>query len=1035
MTRGRSIHLWGVTQNNLKNIEVEIPLNSFTVVCGPSGSGKSSLAFQTLYAEGQRRYIESLSSYARQFLGKAPKPELEGISNIPPAIAIEQKNSVKTSRSTVGTSTEIVDYLRLLFEKIGAPTCPTYKFTIDKDSPTDATRKTIHQLEGQRGYILSPVFETSTTPGGAQRLPADTLLKLMMQDGFLRILVPHGARMPSAKAIASKSKTKAETKGVKKTSKRAAIDRDDDDAGPAAGDEANESLSVLNATASIGLPTCRPLESIKNVGTIYEVKPTDTSKVLPLSDFYIVIDRVGFKAEDEGRIGDSIAQAYSATLKFNFGLDAGRAVMITTDGKKLSFSEDRSCTQCGFTFPNPSAALFSFNSPIGACPTCNGFGNTLLLDEAKIVPNPALSISEGAIAPFAMPSSAYDKKQLLAYCKKSGIDLKTPWSRLPQVQKEKVWNGDEKFYGVVGFFEYLETKKYKMHVRVFLSRFKSPQPCTVCKGSRLKPETQLFLVGGEPIAKLSGMTIGALYKFIGGLTLTPMQDEIAGEVFRQLRSRLKFLNDVGVEYLTLDRATRTLSGGEYQRLNLAKQLGMGLSQTLYVLDEPTVGLHPRDNDRLIGILKQLNDLGNTLVIVEHDHDVIANSTNIIEMGPGSGHLGGHVIYSGPTRDFYSAKGSITAPYLRDDSPLKKLDLRTRKTAIEEHRFAIEIKGARGNNLKNVNVKFPLNRLVTVTGVSGSGKSTLVSQTLYPIVAQHLRVEYLLGQAFDDIKGLEHLKGVLFIDQSPIGKTARSNPVTYLKIFDAIRTLMAALPESKLRGYTAGTFSLNVDGGRCPVCKGLGVEVVDMMFMDDVALVCDACDGRKYRRELLEVKYRDKNIFEILNLTVDEALEFFMAYPNIRKPLVFLREVGLGYIRLGQSANTLSGGESQRLKIAREFVGTQQKNTLYILDEPTTGLHFREIEMLMKVLHKLVEAGGSVILIEHNLDVIRSSDWIIDLGPDAGAAGGEIVAQGSPAEVMKAPRSLTGRYLRQYLEPHTNQPKSSSQAEDKSEART
>ncbi len=1001
-TPQRTIHLWGVKQNNLKDIEVEIPLGSFTVVCGPSGSGKSSLAFQTLYAEGQRRYIESLSSYARQFLGKAPKPEIEGISNIPPAIAIEQKNSVKTSRSTVGTTTEIVDYLRLLFEKIGAPTCPVYKFKIDKDSPTDATRKTLRALEGKRGYVLAPVL--------AGRVPSETLLKMMLQEGFLRILIPHGAQMPAPKGATAKGKTKAESK-TKKPSKRQAVGDEN------SAENTGDGRSVLNATASIGLPNCRPLEELKDIGTVYEIKPSDKPTVLPVSDFYIVIDRVGFKSEDEGRIADSITQAYAATLKFNFGLDAGRAVLITTEGQKLSFSEDRSCTQCGFTFPEPSAALFSFNSPIGACPTCNGFGNTLLLDEAKVIPNPKLSISEGAVAPFWMPSSAYDKKQLLAFCKKASIDIKTPWFRLTQSQREKVWNGDDKFYGVVGFFDYLETKKYKMHVRVFLSRYKSPQPCNVCKGSRLKPETQLFLVGGQPISKLSAMTLGELLKFVNGLTLTPAQEELAGEVFRQLRARLGFLNDVGVEYLTLDRATRTLSGGEYQRLNLAKQLGMGLSQTLYVLDEPTVGLHPRDNDRLIGILKKLNELGNTLVVVEHDHDVIANSTDIVEMGPGSGHLGGTVIYSGETEDFYSSKNSITAPYLRDDSPLKKLDLRTRKTEIIEHKYALELKGARGHNLKNIDVKFPLNRLVTVTGVSGSGKSTLVSQTLYPIVAQHLRVEYLLGQPFDDIKGLDHLRGVLFIDQSPIGKTARSNPVTYLKVFDAIRTLMAALPESKLRGYTAGTFSLNVDGGRCPVCKGLGVEVVDMMFMDDVSLVCDSCDGRKYRRELLEVKYKDKNIDQILNMTVDEALDFFVAYPGIRKPLIFLREVGLGYLRLGQSASTLSGGESQRLKIAREFIGTQQKNTLYILDEPTTGLHFREIEMLMRVLHKLVESGGSVILIEHNLDVIRSSDWIIDLGPEAGAGGGEIVAQGTPQDLMKSPKSLTGQYLRKYLEPH------------------
>lgn len=1005
----KSIHLWGVRQNNLKNIDVEIPLGSFTVVCGPSGSGKSSLAFQTLYAEGQRRYIESLSSYARQFLGKAPKPELDGISNIPPAIAIEQKNSVKTSRSTVGTTTEVIDYLRLLFEKTGAPTCPTYGFRITNDAPTEATKKVVQELEGKRGYILAPV----TFKQG--RLPAETILKLLIQEGYQRIFIPPGAEMPAVKTKRGSAKEAMSTKkkATKKSAeKSAATTSDSDEAGEA---NEGESLSAMQATASVGLPKCREFDSSSEIGTVYEIQPTDSESVLPLSDFFIVIDRVAFKADDVGRIGDSISQAYQATLKFNVGLDAGRVTVLTTEGKRLSFSADRACAQCGFTFPTPSAALFSFNSPIGACSACNGFGNTLSLDEAKIVPNPALSLSEGALHPFSMPSAAYDRKQLASYCKSAGIDMKLPWNRLSQAAREKIWNGDGKFYGVTGLFEYLETKKYKMHVRVFLSRYKSPQPCGACKGARLKPETQLFLVGGKSIHQLSTMTVGELYKFINSLQLSATEEELAGEVYRQLRSRLKFLNDVGVEYLTMDRPTRSLSGGEYQRLNLAKQLGMGLSQTLYVLDEPTVGLHPRDNDRLIGILKQLNDLGNTLVVVEHDHDVIANSNHIIEVGPGSGHLGGKIVYSGETKGFYSNKDSATAIYLRADSPLKKLDLRTRQTSIADHRFAIELKGCRGNNLKNIDAKFPLNRLVTVTGVSGSGKSTLVSQTLYPIVAQHLRVEYRIGQPFDDIRGLEHLKGVLFIDQSPIGKTARSSPVTYLKIFDAIRALMSALPESKLRGYTPGTFSLNVDGGRCPVCKGLGVEVVDMMFMDDVALVCDSCDGKKYRRELLEVKYKDKNIHEMLNMTVDEAMEFFVAYPQIRKPLSFLREVGLGYVRLGQSASTLSGGESQRLKIAREFIGTQQKGTLYILDEPTTGLHFREIEMLMRVLHRLVESGGSVILIEHNLDVIRSSDWVIDLGPDAGKNGGEIVAAGSPVELMANSKSLTGHYLKRYLE--------------------
>jgi excinuclease ABC subunit A len=660
-----------------------------------------------------------------------------------------------------------------------------------------------------------------------------------------------------------------------------------------------------------------------------------------------------------------------------------------------------------------------------------------------VIPNPSLSIADGALHPFNMPSASSDKRLLLEYCKgskaaragKAGkvlkkilkksskpdapefapIDVKVPWKDLPKADRDRLWKGDEKFFGVVGLFEYLETKKYKMHVRVFLSRYKSPFPCPSCKGSRLKPESQYVKVAGYGIGELSAMTVGDLSAVMGKLELTTVQEEVASDILLQLRSRLRFLNDVGVEYLTMDRPTRTLSGGEFQRLNLAKQLGMGLSQTLYVLDEPTVGLHPRDNDRLIGILKQLNALGNTLVVVEHDHDVIASSSNIIEMGPGSGHFGGEVIYSGPTAEFYGAPNSITAPFLRAKRANKVLK-ETRPVDIDSYKFTIELKGCRGHNLKNVDVKFPLNRLVTVTGVSGSGKSTLVGQTLYPLVARALKVEFIESQPYDEVTGLKHIHSVLFIDQSPIGKTARSNPVTYLKIYDAIRSILAATPEAKFRGYSAGTFSLNVDGGRCPLCKGLGFEVIDMMFMDDVRLICDACDGKKFRNEVLEVTYKNKNIFEMLNMTVSEAMDFFVAYPNIRKPLSFLKEVGLDYIRLGQSAGTLSGGESQRLKIAREFIAAQKKATLYILDEPTTGLHFREVEMLMKVLSKLVDAGGSVILIEHNLDVIASSDYVIDLGPEAGSRGGEVVAQGTPEAIMKTAASLTGRYLKAYSKP-------------------
>ncbi|HVK62375.1 MAG TPA: excinuclease ABC subunit UvrA, partial [Bdellovibrionales bacterium] len=866
----------------------------------------------------------------------------------------------------------------------------TYGFNIERESVTDATRKTLKAFSGARGYILAPVFKDRRVASGAK------LHQLLVQEGFQRIFVPSKAKFERAIPEAKTTKKKAARKAVE-----------------------NPEPNVNGALPSVGYPPCRPPEAQREVGQIIEIRPAasaaQAAKDLPASDFYIVIDRMAFSPDDEGRLSDSIGQAYTAALKFNTEIGGGRCTVVTTDGKELCFSEENSCAVCGFTFPQVTSQLFSFNNPVGACAACNGFGNILSLDEGKVIPNPNLTLTEGALAPFTMPSASADRRALMAYCKKEKIDTGTPWNKLPKDQRDAIWNGDDKFFGVVGLFDYLETKKYKMHVRVFLSRYKSAFTCPTCKGSRLKPESAYVKIDGFTIHQFSSMTIGELNEVFGKLKLTPAQTETAGEILLQIRSRLRFLNDVGVEYLTMDRQTKTLSGGEYQRLNLAKQLGMGLSQTLYVLDEPTVGLHPRDNDRLIGILKQLNELGNTLVVVEHDHDVIANSQNIIEMGPGSGHLGGEVCYSGATAEFYDAKNSATAPYLRGnrkvvaESPHRPVD-------IENFKYAIEIKGASGHNLKNVHVRIPLNRLVTVTGVSGSGKSTLISQTLYPAIAQALRVEYLQGQPYEKINGLDYIKNVLFIDQSPIGKTARSSPVTYLKVYDSIRSILASTPESKLRGYNSGTFSLNVDGGRCPVCKGLGYELIDMMFMDDVMLTCDACDGKKFRREVLEVTYKQKNIYEILNMTVSEAMDFFVAYPNIRKPLSFLKEVGLDYIRLGQSASTLSGGESQRLKIAREFIATGQKATLYILDEPTTGLHFREVEMLMKVLSKLVDAGGSVVLIEHNLDVIRSSDYIIDLGPDAGAKGGEVVAQGSPEDIMRNSRSLTGKYLKTYMRP-------------------
>ena len=951
----KSIHAWGIKQNNLKGVEVEIPIGSFTVVCGPSGSGKSSLAFETLYAEGQRRYIESLSSYSRQFLNKAPKPDLEGIENIPPAISIEQKNSVKSSRSTVGTTTELVDYQRLMFEKIGKAYCPDHGVELRIDSPSTAARRVLEHFAGTRGYILVRVPEKDRVVNEKK------LFGLLKAEGFARIYV--------GKKVQHKIEWKA---------------------------------GQDFATVEVG-------EVLDLNDAIF------TKKGVPKSEFFIVIDRVAFANDDQNRLADSLAQAFAASLRYTKSVLAAQAEVLTTDGRRLLLSEENSCSVCAHKFPQITSALFSFNSPVGACPECNGFGNKLILDPAKIVPNPDLTLAQGAIAPFAMPSAADDRKMMRSFAKKQKIPHDVPWAELTEKQRQLLWRGNDDFYGVLGLFEYLETKKYKMHVRVFISRFKSPFECPTCHGSRLKPEALQVLVKGKTIADLGAMTLEALYQFVQTIELTPSEAKICAEPLRQLRDRLKYLNDVGVGYLTVDRGTRTLSGGEFQRLQLANQLGMGLSRTLYVLDEPTVGLHPRDTDRLIGVLKRLRELGNTLVVVEHDHDVIRNATHVIEMGPGSGHLGGNVIFKGLSDAFLKAPESKTAAYLRPSEswvPLRE----PRPIDIKTYKHLLTFKGCRGHNLKTLDVSIPLNRMVTVTGVSGSGKSTLVTGTIYPVVARHLGVEFTPGMPFKSVKGLDQIKAVILIDQGPIGKTARSNPLTYLKIFDPIRTIMAGSSEAKLRGYNAGTFSLNVDGGRCPVCKGLGFEQIDMLFMDDLEIKCDACDGRRYRPEILEITYNHKNIDDILNMTVAEAMEFFVSYPNIRRPLSVLKEVGLDYLKLGQSASTLSGGESQRMKLARELAVAHQARTLYILDEPTTGLHFREVHLLLKVLDKLVEAGSSVLLVEHNLEVIKHSDYVIDVGPEAGERGGQIMAQGTPQQLMdQAAESLTGHYLKAYLD--------------------
>lgn len=931
------IELKGVKQNNLKNIDVDIPINSFTVICGPSGSGKSSLAFETLFAEGQRRYIESLSSYARQFLNQAPKPLLESIHNIPPAIALEQKNTVKNSRSTVGTTTEAIEYLRLFYSKLATAYCPNGHGRIQSDSPTSAADKLIAEWTGKRIYLCVLVKAKQ------KRFSDDIMLKSLIADGFSRLLVNQ-----------AKGKTGFDLKTV-------------------------------------------------------EINSKSKAKDLPKKDFYILIDRLALSAEDRGRLVDSLNQTYQMSIKYS-QQGYGTAQVLSTDNESRRFSDVVACSECDESLPPATPQLFSFNSPVGACEKCNGFGNTLDIDLHKVIPNPNLSLREGAILPFFMPSAGSARRKLATYCKDHDISMDTPWQKLPSQQRFELWEGNKHFFGVRGYFDHLETKKYKMHVRVFLARFKTAFVCPTCEGSRLKKVTQYYKIGKHAIHELCEMSLKDLSQFLTTHSFTEYERKMTKDIYEQLTNRVRFLNEIGVHYLTLSRQTRSLSGGEFQRLLLAKQLGMGLSQTLYVLDEPTIGLHPRDNDQLIKQLKELNQLGNTLVVVEHDQDVIKNSDHVIEMGPGSGYKGGSIVFNGDRAAFMDCKESNTNMFLTNT---RKEVYSPRPVGLKEYKYFIELKGCTGRNLQNTSVKFPLNRIVTVTGVSGSGKSTLVTETLYPALLTKLGIEYTRGEPYKKIIGTENLKNVLHINQSPVGKSERSNPATYLKIYDIIRDIYATTLKSRNRGYTSGTFSLNVNGGRCPVCKGLGYELIDMVFMDDIKTICQSCNGFKFQKEILEVDYKGKNIYQVLQMTVAEAMDFFVSYPNIRKPLSVLKQVGLDYLTLGQSTSSLSGGESQRIKIARELYKTNQKATLYILDEPTTGLHFREVQLLMSILHQIVETGGSVLLIEHNLEVMAQSDYIIDLGPEAGEDGGKVIAHGSPLEICKK-KTHTAKYLKEYL---------------------
>jgi excinuclease ABC subunit A len=922
------LRIEGARQNNLKNVSLAIPHDRVTVVTGVSGSGKSSLAFDTIFAEGQWRYIESLSAYARMFLERLDRPDVDRIEHIRPAIALEQKNPVRTARSTVGTATELHDYLRLLFAKVGRVHCPRCGSEARSDSAERVADELIDQHPSARALICFPL------PAGSRPDPR-AFVAALIQRGFARIKV---------------------------------------------GD-------VLIDLADAQLPWV-------------DLPPLDNQPVR------VVLDRVTLTPESRRRITDSLETA--------LGQGDGRAVVEIAGREPLAVSLVFRCPRCDVPLERPQPLLFSFNHPLGACPDCKGFGNILRYDEALVVPDPSRSLGEGAVAPWSHPSGKRHQKQLLKAAKKRGVDISRPYALLPQKDRDWIYQGDDDFPGIQGFFEEVESYRYKLHVRVFLSRYRSQSPCPRCAGARLRPEALTVTVGGATIADWNGKTIEDLNLFLGSIAFSPWEEAVGREALKLLRAKLSFLQRVGVGYLTLGRQTRTLSGGEAQRINLANQLGAQLVGTLYVLDEPSIGLHARDTERLAELCRELAHTGNTVVIVEHDRSFIESSDYVVEMGPGSGERGGAVVFAGTQAEFAKDARSLTAAYLagRESIPLP--------LSRREGRRALVIRGAREHNLKNLTVRIPLHALTCITGVSGSGKSTLIHDTLYRALGRHFKTEPARPGAVDEIRGLEFVKGVHLIDQEPIGRTPRSNPVTYVKAFDEIRKLFAGLPRAKALGLTAGAFSFNVPGGRCEACQGDGLQKLEMYFFEDVYVTCQECEGRRYRPDVLQVTYKGRNISQVLRQTVDEAVEFFASQPVLARRLKVLQEVGLGYLRLGQPATTLSGGEAQRLKIAAHLSARLASDMLYILDEPTTGLHLDDVKKLLVVLNRLVDAGNTVLVVEHHLDVVKTADWVIDLGPEGGAAGGEIVAEGTPEQIAQSVGSYTGKFLRDLL-PRPNGP--------------
>jgi excinuclease ABC subunit A len=969
----RSIRLIRVRQNNLKNISVDFPARKLSVVTGLSGSGKSSLVFDTLYAEGQRRYVESLSTYTRQFLEKMPKPDLDSIQNIPPAIALEQKNHVVNSRSTVGTQTEIVDYLRLLFAKIGHTACLSCGSEVRRLDSQSILDWSTEWLPGKKALIVAPVIES-----GAQ---AETTQKK-----------PTKSKVSKKKKLAPK-KTKTQT--VSKTAK-------------------SETLFQIIKEQGFQRVLVRSPQNKFEVLEVEEVPPQiDTKK----NEIYVVVDRLRITevpdADTRGRLLDSIDQALAIGRgKIGF---FDMAVTSSEPGLKghpeawKTFDDHFACIKCGREHRIPEPHLFSFNSPLGACAKCSGFGFTLDLDEAVVVPDPTKTLKNGAIDPFSKPSLADWQTDLFRFAERHGISIGKRYRDLTASEKKLLWTGDPNdstFPGILACFEELKRWKYKLHIRVFIRRYQTQTLCPECKGARLKPEALAVKVGNKSIADVLVTSIIDSLQWMKSLQLKPNEQKIASEVFSQVERRLSFLNEVGVGYLTLSRLAKSLSGGEFQRINLATQLGNGLCGTLYVLDEPSIGLHAADTARLIQVLERLRDQGNSVVVVEHDLEVMKAADWLVELGPGAGNRGGELMAQGSANDLIQIRGSLTGKYLSGAFRVER-DRPPRPAA----KRMLSLQGCRENNLKNINVEFPLDRLVVVTGVSGSGKSTLVHKTLYQTLSRLFYRTVDSAGRFDRLYGAEQLSGVVLLDQSPIGKSSRSNPATYLKAWDEVRRILANQVISLRRGYTPQHFSFNVDGGRCPVCKGEGEITLDMHFMAEVSLPCEECSGKRFKKNILDVTYRGKNVHQILHTTIEEAFELFRDNPVLSRKLGLLRDVGLGYLQLGQSATTLSGGESQRLKIASTLDDKAAENLLYIFDEPTTGLHLEDIKKLMTVIQDLVDARHSVIMIEHHLDVIAQADWVIDLGPGGGTAGGELVAQGPPSHLIDDERSATGTMLK------------------------